>query len=196
MSTLFSLSVVICCYGSFTLCVVGLTIVHLGIWKNGIWAWRQGLIALIFLAMGGLYWRYEKQVDKLMRWWFPLPLLMIHVAMIVWLKDYTNPLISTLTILPLGFVTSAIVCLLLVWLCKIIPEVKMLSLVGQNSIGFYFMSGALPITLSMVTHKLVAGSSVWMMMTVWSASIVVAYIAILIINRWAPWLWDLRFIKN
>ena len=146
--------------------------------------------------MGGLYWRYEKQVDKLMRWWFSLPLLMIYVAMIVWLKDYTNPLISTLTIQPLGFVTSAIVCLLLVWLCKIIPEVKMLSLVGQNSIGFYFMSGALPITLSMVTHKLVAGSSVWMMMTVWSASIVVAYIAILIINRWAPWLWDLRFIKN
>ena len=146
--------------------------------------------------MCGLYWRYEKQVDKLMRWWFSLPLLMIYVAMIVWLKDYTNPLISTLTILPLGFVTSAIVCLLLVWLCKIKPEVKMLSLVGQNSIGFYFMSGALPITLSMVTHKLVAGSSVWMMMTVWSASIVVAYIAILIINRWAPWLWDLRFIKN
>lgn len=146
--------------------------------------------------MCGLYWRYEKQVDKLMRWWFSLPLLMIYVAMIVWLKDYTNPLISTLTIQPLGFVTSAIVCLLLVWLCKIILEVKMLSLVGQNSIGFYFMSGALPITLSMVTHKLVAGSSVWMMMTVWSASIVVAYIAILIINRWAPWLWDLRFIKN
>ena len=146
--------------------------------------------------MDGLYWRYEKQVDKLMRWWFSLPLLMIYVAMIVWLKDYTNPLISTLTIQPLGFVTSAIVCLLLVWLCKIILEVKMLSLVGQNSIGFYFMSGALPITLSMVTHKLVAGSSVWMMMTVWSASIVVAYIAILIINRWAPWLWDLRFIKN
>ena len=58
------------------------------------------------------------------------------------------------------------------------------------------MSGALPITFSLVAHKLVAASSVWMMLTIWIACIVVAYIAVLIINRWMPWLWDLRKIKR
>lgn len=85
---------------SIVLGVTGLLIVHFGILQNGVWAWRQGLIALIFLALGGLYWRHEKMLDKLMRWWFVFPLLAAYVAMVVLLKDYNDPLISTLTIQP------------------------------------------------------------------------------------------------
>ena len=181
---------------SFAISLIGLVIVKLGVLQNGIWAWRQGLIALLFLTMGGLYWKYEKQIDRLMRWWFVLSLLVLYVAIVIGLKNYSNPLISTLNIQPLGFLTSAIACLLLVWLCKKLPEWMPLTFIGQNSIGFYFMSGALPITFSLVAHKLVAASSVWMMLTIWIACIVVAYIAVLIINRWMPWLWDLRKIKR
>lgn len=176
--------------------VTGLIIVHYGILKSGIWAWRQGLIALIFFAMGGLYWRYEKQIDLLMRWWFAIPLLIVYVAMVLGLKDYTDPLISTLTIKPLGFVTSAMACLLLVWLCKKLPEVKPLTFIGQNSLGFYFMSGALPITFSLIVHNLVAESHAWLLLTVWIACLLVAYFTVLIINKWLPWLWDLRSIKK
>lgn len=172
----------------------GMTIVKLGILQNSIWAWRQGLLALVFLAWGGLYWRYENQIDLLMRWWFAVPLLAVYVVMVLALKGYNNPLISTLTIQPLGFFTSAIACLLLVWLCKLLPEIKHLTFIGQNSIGFYFMSGALPITLSMIAHKFVAGSPVWMMLAIWVACLVTAYVAVMIINRWLPWLWDLREI--
>lgn len=178
------------------LCVAGMELVEFGILKSGIWAWRQGLIALIFLAMGGLYWRYEKQLDKLMHWWGVLPLMIVYVGMIVGLKDYTNPLISTLTIQPLGFVTSAMACLLLVWLCKKLPETKVLTFIGQNSLGFYFMSGALPITFSMAAHKLVAGSHIWMMLVLLAVCVAVAYLAVVVINKWLPWLWDLRVIRD
>lgn len=181
---------------SLLLGVASLVIVHLGVLQNGIWAWRQGLIALVFLAMGGLYWRYEKEIDKLMKWWFALPMLAAYVVMVITLRGYNNPLISTLSIQPLGFVTSAMACLLLVWLCKKLPEVKPLTFIGQNSIGFYFMSGALPITLSMIAHKVVADSPVWMMIAIWVACLVVGYVAVMIINRWLPWLWDLRKMKK
>lgn len=181
--------------------VAGLMIVQLDILKSGIWAWRQGLIALIFLAMGGLYWRYEKQVDKLMCWWIVLPLLMVYVAMIVGLKDYTDPLISTLTIQPLGVVTSAIACLLLVWLCKKMPEAKPMTFVGQNSLGFYFMSGALPISLSLVAKKAL---SIWplavgdclVLLVLWITCLLVAYLVVLLINRRLPWLWNLRVLRK
>ena len=174
--------------------VVGLMIVHLGILKSGIWAWRQGLIALIFLAMGGLFWRYEKQFDKLMHWWFAIPLLVVYLAMILGLKDYNDPLISTLTIQPLGFVTSAIACLLLVMLCKKIPEMKLLTFIGQNSLGFYFMSGALPIIFVMVANKMIAICHAWIMLSIWGICLTLAYFAVILINRWLPWLWDLRVI--
>ena len=158
--------------------VAGLMIVHLGILKSGIWAWRQGLIALIFLAMGGLY-----------------PLLVAYLAMVIGLKDYTDPLISTLTIQPLGFVTSAIACLLLVWLCKKQPEAKTVTFIGQNSLGFYFLSGALPITFVMIVNKFLVSGSTFMMLAIWIVCVIIAYVAVLIINRWLPWLWNLRQIN-
>lgn len=180
-----------------TLCVVlglaGLVIVNLDILHNGIWAWRQGLIALIFLSMGGLYWKYEKKIDKqLMHWWFVAPLLVAYILMVIGLKEYNDPLISTLTIQPLGFVTSAMACLLLVWMCKKLPEIKLLSFIGQNSLGFYFLSGALPITFSIIAKKMLVSGSTFMMLAIWIACVTVAYVAVLIINRWLPWLWDLR----
>ncbi len=151
---------------------------------------------MIFLALGGLYWRYEKSVDKLMKWWFVLPLLAVYVLIIA-LFNNTNPLISMLSIQPLGFLTSIIACLLLVWVCKKLPEIRPLTFIGQNSIGFYFMSGALPIIFSLLAHKLVAGSYAWLLLTVWLSCLVVAYIAVVFINRWLPWLWDLRLLlKN
>lgn len=159
------------------------------------WAWRQGLIALVFLAMGGLYWRYEKMVDKLLRWWFTLLLLFAYVVMVVGFEGYNDPLVSTLTIQPLGFLTSAIACILLVWLCKQLPEISLLSFIGKNSIGFYFMSGALPITFSVVAHKLIPDKSVWMMLLIWITCLIVAY-ATVFINRWLPWIWDLRLLST
>lgn len=146
---------------------------------------------MIFLAMGGLYWKYEKQIDILMKWWFAFPLLAAYIVIILFC-DYTNPLISTLQIQPLGFLTSVIACILLVWFCKHLPKEKLLTFIGQNSIGFYFMSGALPITLSMFAHKFVTGSPAWMMLIIWVVCLAVAYMAVMIINRWLPWLWDLR----
>lgn len=180
---------------SLALGLAGVMIVHHDVLKSGIWAWRQGLIALIFLALGGLYWRYEKQIDKLMSWWFVLPILVVYLVMIVRLKDYSNPLISTLTIQPLGFVTSAIACLLLVWLCKKLPELKPLTFIGQNSLGFYFMSGALPITFGILANILFTDSSVWVMLSIWGSCLALAYIAVALINGWLPWLWDMRQIK-
>ena len=173
---------------------VALLIIHLEILDNGIWAWRQGLLALFFLATGGIYWQYEKKIDAIMKWWAVVLLLLVYISIIVFLED-TNPLISTLQIQPMGFLTSCIACLLLVWLCKRLFEIRLLTFIGKNSIGFYFMSGALPIALSLITHKMMDGVHVWMMLAVWIVSLLFSYIAVVLINRWLPWLWDLRKLK-
>lgn len=175
-----------------------------GIWmaQNGItllpknwWAYRQGSIAVMFLAFGGLYWRYETLLQKVLKWWVCLMFLGAMTAIIM-LCDNTDPLISTLTIQPLGVVTSLIACVLLVQFCKLLPEIKPLTFIGQNSIGFYFMSGALPITFGLIAQKLVAGSHALLMLAIWLLCLVVAYVAVLVINHWLPWLWDLRTLKT
>lgn len=169
---------------------------RMGVFRGGFWAWRRGLMSLIFIAIGGLYWCYEKQIDKFMKWWFALVLLAVYILIIYFYKQYSDPLISTLTIQPLGFVTSIISCLLLVWLCKCLKEYKPLTFIGQNSLGFYFLSGAVPVTLNLIVSKTLTEKYYWMMLIIFVVSIIIAYIAVNIINRWLPWLWDLRTIKK
>lgn len=175
-----------------------------GIWmaQNGVavfsknwWAYRQGLIAVMFLAFGGVFWRYEQRLQKILKWYVCFVLMVVMVATIL-LCDNTDPLISTLTIQPLGIVTSLIACVLLVQLCKLLPEVKPLTFIGQNSIGFYFLSGALPITIGLIARKLGAGDHAWLMLVIWILCLAIAIVAVQVINRQLPWLWDLRRFKK
>ena len=170
---------------------IGLLIVRFGILPGGFWAWRHGLLALVFLAMGGVYWRYEKKIDQLMNSWFILVLLGAYVALCLCFKS-SSTLISTLKIQPIGYLTSLIACLLMVWLCKRLPEMKILTFIGKNSLGFYLVSGALPVILCFIANKVVAGRPVWTMLVIWLTSLFLAYGVVWLMNKWAPWLLDLR----
>lgn len=162
---------------------------------NEFWAWNRGLMSLTFLALGGLYWSYEKRFDSLKRWYFVLPLLIIYAIVVMGLLGYNNPLISMRTIQPLGFISSSISCLLLVWLAKILPEVSFISFIGKNTLGFYFMSGALPIILSIAFRRFINSDVIWSVMIVSFMSIATACFVVFVINKYLPWLWDLRNIK-
>ena len=169
---------------SLILSAVGFGIVQLGILDTDIWAWRQGLICLSFLALGGLYWRYEKKIDGFKKWWIVLPVTVFYLGMVIGMKEYSNPLVSTLGIQPLGFVTSAIACILLVWLCKSMPEWKHLTFIVQNSIGFYFISGALPVALSKIVHKVLPGTYSYLLPVIALSSLSISYFIVMVINKW------------
>ena len=60
---------------------------------------------------------------------------------------------------------------------------------------FYFLSGALLITFGMIANKLLVSGSTLIMIAIWVACVMIAYVAVVIINRWLSWLWDLRLLK-
>lgn len=159
------------------------------------WAWNRGLMALAFLALGGLYWKYERKIDVLMKWWFTIPLVIVYAFLVSRLVGLNNPLISMHSIQPLGFVSSTVSCLLLVWVAKKIPGQRGLLYMGRNTLGLYFMSGALPIILGILSRRLVEGIHLWTMLMIFIMSLIIAMVAVSVINRWMPWLWDLRKIK-
>ena len=179
---------------SSAVAIIGILIVQLDFTCSNIWAWRQGLLALFFLTFGGLYWKYENYLNFKIGL-FGL-LLIAYVIMIVGLKECNNPLISTLQIEPLGFLTSLIACILLTWICKHLPDFKVLSYIGSHSLGFYFLSGALPIVLSKIAHMVWPFTSIYIYILVFVSSIVIAYIIVMIINKFFPFLFDLRLLKK
>ena len=157
------------------------------------WAAHRGIIALLYIGCGGIYWKYEEQITRFMKWYVVLLVLAAYIAILLFC-DNTNPNISILSLQPLGIVTTLLSCLLLIVLCKCLPENKIMNYIGKNTLGFYFMSGALPFVLSMLAHKLIFLGHLWVMFAVWIACLIVAYIIVMIINKWLPWVLDLRLL--
>ena len=179
---------------TFTIGLVGMAFQH-GMYPYEVWAWHRGIIAVMFLGFGGLYWKYEERITKCLKWYMLLALLVLYVVLLLCCKD-TNPNISILSLQPLGIVTTLIACVLLIELCKRLPENGVVNYIGQNTLGFYFMSGALPIAVSMLAHRLISGSHLSVMLFDWIVCLVGAYVVVKLINRFAPWLFDIKKLFN
>ena len=165
------------------------------------WQYKHGLICMAYLAMGGIYkwifesleWRLSSKVKNLGL----LLLAAIYIVGSILFKEtlYNGYMTSMGYITPVGALWSLLASILLIELCKRLPPIGVLTFIGRNSLGFYFLSGALPITFSIIANKLMVSGSTFMMFAIWIACLIVAYLVVQIINRWLPWLWDLRELK-
>ena len=157
------------------------------------WMFKWGLLALPFLAAGGLYWRYEEQIHRLLKWYVLLALIIVYGVVFTLWSDEVQVLISTLSINAIGLLVCIVASITMSELCKYLPNIGLLTFIGQYSITFYFMSGATPIVFGLLVSKFM-GVSLLGYVIVLTASLVTAYIGTYIINRWLPWLLDLRAI--
>ena len=179
---------------SFLIGSIGIALQH-GAFANEIWAYHRGVIAVMFLAFGGLYWKYEFIINKFMKWYFLVVLTLIYIF-IICLCPENSSLISTHTLQPLGVLSALIAIVLLIKGCQYIPHNYILTFIGQNTLMFYFLSGALPILLSAMAHKLISGTYLVVMLFVLFLSLLLAYIVTFILIKYAPWCFDLRKIAK
>ena len=160
------------------------------------WAYRRGLIAIAYLVVGGLYWRYESVLSKVLNIYVVIALLLVY-AFIFSDNDHTaRASISTMNINWMGYLASLLGCVVLIHLCKLLKPIPFLTFVGQNSLCFYFLSGALPMLVSMVVKRFVGVDHMYGLFLVFIICIVIAYVVTLILNRYLPFVFDLRRLKR
>ena len=160
------------------------------------WQYKEGMYAIIFLALGGLYWKYETAISKLMNKYILTILIVLYLAALLLMPDYFRVLVSMLDVNVPGIALSLLATIVLIEICKILPTSKWMNYIGMNTIGFYFMSGALPIVLSMVVHRIMPYVNYGGLIIVFCCSVGIAFIAVYLMNKFAPWLFDLRRIKS
>ena len=120
-------------------------------------------------------------------------MIVVYVVCLVFQPAYFRVLVSTLDLNAPGILISLLSTMILIELCKKLPTISLLNYIGQNTICFYFMSGALPIIVGMVVSKAI-GVSVFGYIMVFIVSLTFALIGTYIINRWFPWLLDMRVV--
>lgn len=149
---------------------------------------------MIFLAFGGVYWKFEDYINRMMNKYVVAGMSLLYIILLIIYPSHFKVLVSMLDVNIAGIFISILATVSLIELCKRLPNSNVLNYIGQNTIGFYFMSGALPIVLSMVVHKVMPGSSALGLAIVFAGSMGISYVAVYLINRFMPWLLDLRLL--
>lgn len=160
------------------------------------WMYKHGLYAIVFLVIGGVYWYIEEKINKYMTKTLLIILIGVYVISLLAFPSFFHVLVSKLDINVPGILLSVLATVILIELCKLLPSMRLLNYIGQNTIGFYFMSGALPIVLSIFVHKFIQGCNIFGCMVVFIGSMFLACTAVLVINRWLPWMLDLRKLRS
>ena len=160
------------------------------------WQYKHGMYAIIFLALGGVYWKFENLINIVINKYVFIGMIVLYVILLIIYPRHFKVLVSMLDVNIAGIFISILATVSLIELCKRLPNSNVLKYIGQNTIGFYFMSGALPIVLSMVVHKVMPESSALGLAIVFAGSMGISYAAVYLMNRFMPWLFDLRTLKR
>ncbi len=162
------------------------------------WYYRTALVYTFVMSLGGLYYQYEKAVDKVLKKWWIVPAV-IYVAIIVFTWESRS--IKCLGLGGVcnlwGFVAMVASTLLLIMITKRMKHYKWLEFIGRNSIVFYFFSGAVPAVCGTVIAKLGGADKSYLLTIVVAVlSLMVSYVAAYVIERYLPFLLDFRKLRK
>ena len=96
----------------------------------------------------------------------------------------------------LGFALSVIGILLMVALCKHIPSSGLIRYMGRHTLPLYFLSGGVPNVLAIISVKMGIVTNLITYLVLCVLSIIIALIGTIVIERYIPFLLDLRLLHN
>lgn len=156
----------------------------------------RGILACFFLGLGSLYWKYETWFDRVINKYTILLLIALYLYIAYFCPVAPRFMVSMGDMDVFGYFFGFLGSVILIWFCKQLPQIKTLTFVGRNSICFYFMSGALPITLSAVVKIFYPQVSPWGLFLIFGLTLIGAYIASLVIVKYLPWMLDIRKLRK
>lgn len=190
-------------YGIFAL-IISLILIYYGVRffdnDSAPWYYKSGMAATLFLALGGLFWRYESAIDRLFHKKLGqvilLLLIVIYILFSIKLSNKIDYGIADGNINILGIFMMIISTCILIYLCKMIPGNKLVTYVGRHSIGFYFFSGAIPNVIAIVMFRIGFSPSPAIVLLCSVISIIIVLPISYFLNRWMPYIFDLRLVKK
>ena len=157
--------------------------------------YKSGMSATLLLALGGLYWLHERTIDHIFSGWRMVLLPCLFVGYLCACRFCFSLYSGSLNLEPLnvtGLIFIVVSVYLLIRLCKALPGGRFVNYWGRHSIGIYFFCGAIPNIVAIALGKTV---SLPPMVNLWLCvflSIGMALVAVYLLNRFVPWVYDLR----
>lgn len=136
----------------------------------------SGMYSMLFMAFGYLFCRYEERIKRYQR---PLYAIIATAMMTAAIAVYGRDVLVDVGVMKItwpGLPISFVSITAFATLCRYVPQNRYLSFVGQHTLAFYLLSGAVPEVLSIAVHGTMIGKPG--VIAVWLLSIVVSYLLI------------------
>lgn len=162
------------------------------------WYYKSGMAATLFMTLGGLYGKYEDVVDKVIGKIGLLLMGIVYVAIMLFVAktyDLRCGMLSV-NVNAAGFAVSLLGIALIVGISKFLPDNNFLNYIGRHSIVFYFFSGVYPAAFGAVAQRIFEAPAYWIVLLVWLMAFICGAATTWFIDRYLPFLLDLRKLKK
>ena len=178
-------------------CYIGTKGTYLPMFTSHPWQYEKGLMAVIFLVMGGVYQKYESKIDHIL--FKPITviaLLLLYIIPLVFISKEIKVLLSLNIMNAAGAVICMVSISLLLVACKFIKGsnsvTNHLDYIGRHTLGLYFVCGAIPKVLMILLPKVFPKGTLFYMLFGFILSFVLAEGVVYLLEKYAPFLFDLR----
>lgn len=161
------------------------------------WFWKSSLSAVLYLSLGGLYHKYEIMLNKRLYLSDIRVVLFLTICYCLYclfdFKAYNGGLTSS----PLTFgsvILSILGIIVVVLISKKITSNKFTEYWGRNTLGLYFMCGAIPNTIAILLKKCIPVGFP-MVLICCCLSFAIALVVVYILNRYLPFMFDIRKLR-
>lgn len=159
------------------------------------WFFKSGMMAAVFLSLGGLFWKFEDKVDKLLlkNKGLPFILLVLFLALYYIFNSSCKSSVLVGINIP-GFSLSIFSIICVAYLCKLLNRSNFVDNVGKQTLGLYLLSASVPFAASKIVkglplsdYKILGGIALML-------SLLVAYALVFLMNKFVPFIYDIRKI--
>lgn len=160
--------------------------------------YKSGMSATLLMTIGGIYLYYEEQVDRWFKGWGVVLAGIIFICYLYFCIRFFKFYSGALDKEPLNIIGILLIItssFLIITLCKQLPSVKFANYWGRHTIGLYFFCGAIPNVSALILSRYMFPSATMVLLCT-LLSLLTGFIVVYLLNRFVPWIFDLRDIKK
>ena len=161
------------------------------------WMYKQGMLSVCFFALGGVYRKKEQIIRKATDNNVVLLIMSVfYICLISLNTGVFSTSISNLNLNIAGILLSTWGIVVFISICQRISGKKIIQMIGKNTLGLYFVCGAVPKVLCKILEIILPQKTFvgWAVLLLGSFSLAVAIVYT--IDRFIPCAFDLRVLKR
>lgn len=161
------------------------------------WYYKSGMEAVILLLMGGIYWKYEDRFVKIFSNRVLLIVISItYVCLCVCFSRHFRTALDWQGLNLYGLCIALLGSVVIIEWAKLLPTISFLNYAGRHSIGLYFFCGSIVNVFAVISKHICSCDHWWIVLVIALVSYLFSYFCIVLINKWIPFVYDLRKLIN